>query len=171
MEEKRNNHPLMMGAAVSVIILSMVGVGAIMGWLPTSKSTPENSSATAKGAPNDISQNATAAACQACGVIDSIKIVSVQDKPSGVGAIVGGVAGAIVGHQVGGGTGKDLATIGGAAGGAYLGNEVEKGTKRHETFRVTVRMDDGTRRVIHTNKQNFVYGQKVKIINDEIVSI
>ena len=35
---------------------------------------------------------------------------------SGLGAIAGGVAGAVLGHQVGGGTGKDIATIAGAGG-------------------------------------------------------
>jgi hypothetical protein len=40
----------------------------------------------------------------------------------GIGAVVGG----LVGSQVGGGNGKTLATIAGAVGGGYLGNEVSK---------------------------------------------
>lgn len=40
----------------------------------------------------------------------------------GIGAIVGGLAG----NQVGGGKGRTLATIAGAVGGGYVGNEIAK---------------------------------------------
>ena len=40
------------------------------------------------------------------------------------GAVVGALIGGILGHQVGGGTGKDLATIGGAVAGGYVGSNV-----------------------------------------------
>ncbi|MDE2055323.1 MAG: glycine zipper 2TM domain-containing protein, partial [Xanthomonadaceae bacterium] len=39
------------------------------------------------------------------------------------GAVVGGLAGALAGHMVGGGKGKTLATVAGAAGGAFDGHE------------------------------------------------
>ena len=42
------------------------------------------------------------------------------------GTILGGAAGAAVGHQIGGGSGKDAATAAGAIGGAYVGNKVAK---------------------------------------------
>ena len=40
------------------------------------------------------------------------------------GAIIGGVIGGILGHQVGGGRGKDLATVGGVVAGAAIGSQV-----------------------------------------------
>ncbi len=40
------------------------------------------------------------------------------------GAVVGALLGGILGHQVGGGTGKDIATVGGAVAGAALGANV-----------------------------------------------
>lgn len=40
----------------------------------------------------------------------------------GIGAVVGG----LVGNQVGGGKGRTLATVAGAIGGGYLGNEIAK---------------------------------------------
>jgi outer membrane lipoprotein SlyB len=49
---------------------------------------------------------------------------------------------------VGGGRGKDLATIAGAVGGGYAGNEVEKRSKSTKSYEVTVRMSDGSSRVI-----------------------
>lgn len=42
------------------------------------------------------------------------------------GAVVGGLIGALAGHQIGGGKGKTLATVGGAAAGAFAGHEIQK---------------------------------------------
>ena len=42
------------------------------------------------------------------------------------GGIIGGVLGGILGHQVGGGTGKTVATIGGAVAGGALGANVDR---------------------------------------------
>ena len=68
-------------------------------------------------------------------------ILPVASRPSGAGAIVGGV----VGKQFGSGTGRALTTIGGAACGAAAGNAVELRTRRDdEVFRVTVRFEDGS---------------------------
>lgn len=47
-----------------------------------------------------------------------------HNSPVGIG--VGAVVGGIVGSQVGGGNGRTLATIAGAIGGGYLGNEIAK---------------------------------------------
>jgi len=49
---------------------------------------------------------------------------STPNSPVGMG--IGAVVGGLVGSQVGGGNGKTLATIAGAVGGGYLGNEVAK---------------------------------------------
>lgn len=42
------------------------------------------------------------------------------------GAIIGGVLGGILGHQVGGGSGRTVATIGGAVGGGALGANIDR---------------------------------------------
>ena len=61
-----------------------------------------------------------------------------QDQ-SGVGMVAGGVLGGVLGHQIGGGRGKTVATVAGAAGGAYVGNKVEqnKNTKTHVVRRAS----------------------------------
>lgn len=46
------------------------------------------------------------------------------------GAIIGGVLGGILGHQVGGGSGRTVATIGGAVGGGALGANIDRITGR-----------------------------------------
>ena len=48
---------------------------------------------------------------------------------TGLGAAIGG----ILGHQVGGGRGNTLATVAGAAGGAYAGNKVQEKTQQADT--------------------------------------
>ena len=49
--------------------------------------------------------------------------VKTCDDANIVGAAIGAVAGGVVGNQIGSGKGQDLATIGGAIGGGYLGQQ------------------------------------------------
>jgi outer membrane lipoprotein SlyB len=56
------------------------------------------------------------------------------------------VVGGVVGHQFGGGHGKDALTIAGAVGGALAGNEVEKQARARILYHVDVKLDDGTAR-------------------------
>jgi len=45
--------------------------------------------------------------------------------------------------MVGGGNGRKLATVAGAVGGGYAGNEIEKNQKSHTVWVVQVRERDG----------------------------
>jgi outer membrane lipoprotein SlyB len=56
-----------------------------------------------------------------------------------IGTGVGAVAGGLLGHQVGGGKGKTLATIGGAVAGGYVGNRVQKNAQDKKTYYTTER--------------------------------
>ena len=49
------------------------------------------------------------------------------------GALVGAVLGGILGHQVGGGRGKDLATVGGAVAGGLIGSNVGRDDNTRQT--------------------------------------
>jgi outer membrane lipoprotein SlyB len=78
------------------------------------------------------------------GVVDRIEVVRRGDGNNVAGTVIGGVVGGLIGHQIGSGRGQTAATIAGAAGGAIAGNQIEKRShSADETFRVTVRMDDG----------------------------
>ena len=57
---------------------------------------------------------------------------------SAAGVLAGGAIGAVLGNQIGGGFGKDLATLAGAAGGAYAGKVIEEKMKTHTVWTVTV---------------------------------
>ena len=54
------------------------------------------------------------------------QVVQNDNRPNMGGAIAGALIGGILGHQVGGGTGKDLATVGGAVAGAAVGADVAR---------------------------------------------
>ncbi|MDD2879309.1 MAG: beta/gamma crystallin-related protein [Rhodoferax sp.] len=56
--------------------------------------------------------------------VEKEQIPQAQSNSNVPAAIAGALIGGILGHQVGGGTGKDLATVGGAIAGAAVGNSV-----------------------------------------------
>ncbi len=56
--------------------------------------------------------------------ISDTTIASNQHR--GVGAVLGGLAGVGIGSLLGGGTGRDVAMVAGAVGGALAGNEIQK---------------------------------------------
>ena len=61
------------------------------------------------------------------GVIEQITSVQLQsNQHRGVGAIVGGLGGLGIGSLIGGGTGRDVAMVAGALGGALFGNNIQK---------------------------------------------
>lgn len=61
------------------------------------------------------------------GVIEQITLVSLpSNHHTGVGAVVGGIAGLGLGSLIGAGTGRDVAMVLGTVGGAFAGNEVQK---------------------------------------------
>ena len=63
--------------------------------------------------------------------------VPVKDEHQIIGTVAGAVLGGVIGHQVGGGTGRDIATIAGAAGGGYAGNRVQKHLQERDTTTTT----------------------------------
>lgn len=103
-------------------------------------------SSAVSSAPTSSHASSTAAVCADCGVVSSVNEVMVEPAGSGVGAVAGGVVGGVLGNQIGKGSGRTIATVLGAAGGAYAGNAIEKSTKKTKRYDVVVRFDDGTTR-------------------------
>jgi outer membrane lipoprotein SlyB len=102
------------------------------------------------------------------GVVESTYIVRGGDGPTGAGAVIGGIAGGVVGHQIGGGRGKDVATIAGALGGAYVGNQVER-AKQRDHYRVGVLLDSGARlEVEEASNGDLRVGDRVRVVNGRV---
>ena len=109
--------------------------------------------------------------CADCGVIESISEVDTKGSGSGLGAVGGAVVGGLHGSQIGGGKGKDVLAIAGAVGGGFAGNEVEKRVKATKSFAITIRLEDGTSRVVNeTTAPAWRAGDKVRIVNGAIQS-
>ncbi|TCS35858.1 outer membrane lipoprotein SlyB [Paucimonas lemoignei] len=227
-------HPLVAIAAVSVTVLSLAGVAAITGLLPTSHSESgpanapvaslmapaANSASAAQAAPGVSSDSAQAktaadtastktqlanneaekpapkaasktttqhrstprpasqnysqqtaqarAICYDCGRIEAVTPVQEQGQGSGVGVVAGAVVGGLLGNQVGGGNGRKLATVAGAVGGGFAGNEVEKRARATSSYRVSVRMEDGSTRSFKETTDNWRVGDRVRIVNGQL---
>ena len=109
--------------------------------------------------------------CSDCGVITSITPVNVQGKGTGLGAVAGGVAGIVIGNQIGAGSGKTIAKIAGAAGGAFVGNKVEQKARATTHYDVTVHMDTGTDQVVSVQTQpTLPVGAAVRVVNGAVIA-
>lgn len=175
--------PLVWIAGIAIILFSMVGIAAFMGWIPSSIGNPGDNTdastnvrtATQKKSdktPFRMASNTSAKGiCSECGVIQSTRVITEKGDGGAVGIVGGAVVGGLLGNQVGDGKGKKIATVAGAVGGAMVGNEIEKRvdtTKRYETV---VRFNDGTTRAFTTtNPTAWRIGDKVKVINGVVHS-
>ncbi|MDD2881032.1 MAG: glycine zipper 2TM domain-containing protein [Rhodoferax sp.] len=105
------------------------------------------------------------------GVVQSIELVQQNVAPTtgvGAGTIAGALVGGILGHQVGGGSGNTAATVLGAAGGAYVGNQMEKnqGTQQVNAYKLNIRLNNGTYQAItQSSADDIRVGDRVQIDN------
>jgi outer membrane lipoprotein SlyB len=149
---------------------------------PTAKAEQPNEKALAPAALSTVQHAQVAAAlapapapmatiCATCGTVESVIAVKRQGHVNGVavggttvgiGTVAGGVVGGLLGHQVGGGSGKTAMTVLGAAGGAYAGNTIEKNMKKVTVYQIHVRMSDGSLRTIEQGRAVQV-GSKVTV--------
>jgi outer membrane lipoprotein SlyB len=96
--------------------------------------------------------------------VQQVHAVKRKGEGGAVGMIGGAVVGGLLGHQVGGGTGKTLATVGGAAAGAYAGNEVQKHVDSKTVWVTKVKMKDGSFRSFEQEtKPGWKAGQVVHV--------
>lgn len=211
-QAERRTHPLLIVAAISVTLFSLVGIGAVLGWIPTSvgnqganaivAKTPEQpadqpdpqkpaerKAADAQPKPKHAAKSErpqragpiaavapppppmVAAICRECGVIEDVLQVEKAGQASGVGAVGGAVVGGVLGHQIGGGRGQDVATVLGALGGGLAGHQIEKNAKKTYEYQIVVRYEDGTKGLFtQATPPTWRKGDKVKIINGAIQS-
>ncbi len=108
------------------------------------------------------------AVCYDCGRVESVQAVQEQGQGSGVGIVAGAVLGGVLGNQIGGGSGRKIATAAGAVGGGFAGNEVEKRARATTSYQVQVRMEDGTQRSFKQTTDNWRVGDRVRIVNGEL---
>jgi len=155
-------HPLLAIAAFSLTLVSLVGAASILGLLPNSQAkgnmapdlgaptTQISQPLTAQAQqqpqpqPRQIVEHRTvvhhtyAPVRQASRDDDQPRVVQARaqrapaPQNSAVGIGLGAVVGGLLGNQVGDGRGRTLATIAGAMGGAYAGNEIAKRNQQQQ---------------------------------------
>jgi outer membrane lipoprotein SlyB len=110
--------------------------------------------------------------CLDCGVVESVHLVEVKGQGTGIGAVAGGVAGALLGNQFGHGNGRTVMTLAGAAGGALAGNEVEKSARTTKHWNVSVRLESGSTRVVsYASQPAWRPGDHVRVVNGTLESL
>lgn len=186
-------YPIMLIAAIAVIVFSIVGIATMTGLMPSALSTnnpdaadspkassPRTESAAPEARPRAAEPPAPAARprvmagaaeCADCGVVESIRVVETKGQGTGLGAVTGGVLGGVLGNQVGGGRGRTAMTVVGAGAGAYAGHEIEKNMNKSMSYQVRVRMNDGRYRTFYERSQPaLAVGQKVRVTNNGVVA-
>lgn len=109
------------------------------------------------------------AVCQSCGVVTSVRTIEHRPQGSGLGAAGGAIVGGLLGNQVGGGHGRQLATVAGAVGGAVAGNQIESSMKTTHSWQVVVRMDNGSKRTFNQSSQPaWREGDSVRVVNGKL---
>ena len=84
-----------------------------------------------------------------------------------MGAVGGGLAGAVLGHNIG--DHNKLVTVLGAAGGALLGNQIEKQARATKHWEMSVRFDDGTMQTMSSETQPFWHqGDRVRLLDGKL---
>jgi outer membrane lipoprotein SlyB len=102
------------------------------------------------------------------GTVESITQDSVQNVNTAVGTIGGALIGGGLGSLIGGGRGQTVATVVGAVGGGYAGNQL---SQRSQTivWRIGVRYDDGTYATVQqTVAPGLRVGDRVRVTNSGI---
>ena len=110
--------------------------------------------------------------CSNCGNVESIREINTRAQGSGLGAAGGAILGGLLGNQVGGGHGRQLATVAGAVGGAVVGNQVEGNMKATHSYEIRVRLDDGHTRTFHQqNAPGWRQGDRVRVVKGALRSV
>lgn len=227
-QPRSGHHPLMIAAAIAIVLFCLAGTAAILGWIPSSIGRDSNNNLSevdkstlaakmeqdarmsapalamapaelrpsspppaprlrdagpeplAAPAPERAVRHAPAKAAQAshetawcgnCGNVQSVRAIKTRAEGSGLGAGAGAVLGGLLGHQIGGGHGKQLATAAGAVGGAVIGNQVEGNMKATTSYEIRVRLDDGSTRSFHQQSApRWAEGDRVKVVNGALHS-
>lgn len=123
-------------------------------------------------AQNNAPQQVAAAApvCTTCGVIDGYSPVKVQGQNNGIGAVAGGLGGALVGSKIAGRGNHTLGGAIGAVGGGLLGNAIESHERTSTAYDVRVRMADGSIRTVRQATVPTV-GQRVNVEGNTLKAI
>ncbi len=152
---------------IRLLAISAVAAVALAGCATTSPGYGSSSSS--------YPASSSSSRCNDCGIVTRIDTVgSNRNAPSKTGAVLGGIVGAIAGHEISDKTGgskgnQNIATVAGAVGGAVAGNAIQ-GRTTGDSYDVHVRMDDG--RTVVINQRDLAGVRQntyVRVVNGRVV--
>jgi outer membrane lipoprotein SlyB len=171
---RRNTQLALVGVALGLFALGALGAALVLEGPARPDSTPTVAVEAAKEAGGPVALAAVSPGrttlearpakpgpdCATCGIVEAVTPVQQQGQATGIGAVAGGVLGAVVGHQIGGGNGRKAMTVLGAVGGGLAGNEIERHQRSTTAYQLKIRMADGSTRSL-TQAHALAVGQHV----------
>ena len=99
------------------------------------------------------------------GVVESVRLVRIDNPNSGVGGLSGAIVGGIAGSHVGGGSGQAVGAVLGAVAGGLLGQAIEQDATQRTGLEITILLDSGKYVAITQEAdENFRSGDRVRIL-------
>jgi outer membrane lipoprotein SlyB len=104
------------------------------------------------------------------GTIQAVREVKEPGEHTALGPIAGGVAGAVLGNQIGKGHGsRNVLTVLGAAGGAFAGRAIEKQARGATHWEIDVRSDDGQQQTVRSDvAPPYQPGERVRVVDGRL---
>jgi outer membrane lipoprotein SlyB len=106
----------------------------------------------------------------ALATVQAVREVKDKGDATALGPIAGGIAGAVLGNQIGQGHGsKKVITVLGAAGGAFAGRAIEQQARGTAHWEIDVRRDDGAAETVRSDvAPSYQPGQRVRLIDGRL---
>jgi uncharacterized protein YcfJ len=132
-EVKAMDSSMIKGVVIGGIAMVVVSAGAVTGYKTLTK--PKFAEVVAV---KEVTETVVTPR-EECADVHVQRQAPTQDPNRVTGTVIGGVAGGLLGSSIGSGTGRTVATIAGAAGGAYVGNQVQKNQQQKNVVSSTER--------------------------------
>jgi len=130
-QDKQMDKSMIKGMAVGGIAMVVLGAGAVTGYKTLTK--PAFADVVAV---KEIHETVVTPQ-EKCEDVQVQQQAPVKDEHRIAGTAIGAVAGGLLGSTVGGGKGKSVATVAGAAAGGYAGNRVQKNMQDKDVVTTT----------------------------------
>lgn len=134
-------YPLMLIAAMGVIVFSIAGIATMMGWIPGTLTSGAKPSGVRLEAPQQIAPRGVALAseCRECGIVESLRVVEAPGESGDAGAF------AVPGS----------------------GNRASRAVH----FEIRVRMSDGASRTLYERtRPSLTVGQRVRVTEQGVAA-
>ena len=119
------------GIALGGVAMVVLGAGAVTGYKTMAK--PQFAEVIAA---KEVFETVVTPR-EKCDAVQVQHQAPVKDEKRVAGSVVGAIAGGLLGSTIGGGDGKKLATVAGAAAGGYAGNRVQKNLQEKDVTTTT----------------------------------